>query len=262
MKKILTFEREKYAQIEKEWNSVFRQYLNHLDSGRVNFFQECRGLQIGQLSTGFVPPKRGRCATIFRYRYSISVFSLKNRVVRIRYTGLRFHQIFLNYQSDGVYTVSRKNGSVHRSLHRTWFSSWSWIYVFSMNLYKGILNGFERNDCQGTSVSGRVQTGVKGVVPPVWNSHDVLLYSGNVLPFFRESIALRAPWNFSNWLVDFQKLIIHLKFKTVEVYWLFRDNIKRVWIQIGYSSNRNFPFYTIRNSPKVPRLVTNYIRGW
>ena len=48
----------------------------------------------------------------------------------------------------GVY----KNGSVHRSLHRTWFSSWSWIKVFSINLYRFCRLG------------GR--TGAEGVVPP------------------------------------------------------------------------------------------------
>ena len=48
----------------------------------------------------------------------------------------------------GVY----KNGLVHRSLHRTWFSSWSWIDVFSINLYRFCRLG------------GR--TGAEGVAPP------------------------------------------------------------------------------------------------
>ena len=50
-------------------SSVFTEYLDHLDIGKVDFFQDCRKWQSGQCGIGFVPPKRVRCATIFRYRY-------------------------------------------------------------------------------------------------------------------------------------------------------------------------------------------------
>ena len=66
----------------------------------------------------FRPPK----TRSVRHYFPISVFSvflLRNRVVRIPYTGLKCHQIFSSYRSDAVYTVSRKNSSVHLSLHRT-----------------------------------------------------------------------------------------------------------------------------------------------
>ena len=66
----------------------------------------------------FRPPK----TSSVRHYFPISVFSvflLRNRVVCIGYTGLKCYQIFLNYQSDGVFTVCIKNGSVHRGQHRT-----------------------------------------------------------------------------------------------------------------------------------------------
>ena len=55
----------------------------------------------------FRPPK----TRSVRHYFPISVFSvflLRNLVVRIRYTGLKCHQIFFNSQGDRVYTVCIK----------------------------------------------------------------------------------------------------------------------------------------------------------
>ena len=120
----------------------------------------------------FCPPK----TRSVRHYFPISVFSvflLRNRVVRIRYTGLKCHQIFSSYRSDGVYTVSRKNSSVHLSLHRTWFLGWTGIDVFQIKMYVDgcKLNEFEWNYwCEWDSVCGRGQNGGEGGSTPSWYS--------------------------------------------------------------------------------------------
>ena len=86
--------------------SVFPRYLSHLDSGKVDFLQECRR----QLSSQYgIDDIRWNCVLICQphiekmcYKKFTTCFFRRNRVARVLYTGLKCIQFFVGESNGGA----------------------------------------------------------------------------------------------------------------------------------------------------------------